>query len=150
MIQFNKLSKTPYRSVVWRSVDQKNNPIYHTNVVMAILRDHVVLCTDSIVSQAEKYWVVQQITNAKLNHEGGQRKVIEINYGEMMEMAGNMIMVTTRQGEHCVIMSERARQRLVPHKLKTLTDSYKVISADLRMIETIGGGSARCMVAELF
>ena len=50
MIQFNKLSKTPYRSVVWRSVDQKNNPIYHTNVVMAIFRDHVVLCTDSIVS----------------------------------------------------------------------------------------------------
>lgn len=46
--QFNKISKTPYQEVVWHSVDPKGNPVYHTNVVMALLKDHVVLCTDSI------------------------------------------------------------------------------------------------------
>lgn len=69
----------------------------------------------------------------------------------MLEMAGNMIMVqSAKDGQHCVIMSERARKGLRSHNLKVLTDNYKIISSDLHMIETIGGGSARCMVAELF
>ena len=68
----------------------------------------------------------------------------------MLNMAGNMIMVHNKRGEDCVIMSHRARKGLSPDNLATLKKAYRIIESDLSMIETIGGGSARCMVAELF
>lgn len=65
-------------------------------------------------------------------------------------MAGNMIMVQNVRGEDCVIMSKRAREGLTAENLTTLEKAYRIIESDLSTIETIGGGSARCMVAELF
>ena len=141
--QFNKLSKNPYKAVVWHSYDPKGNPVYHTNVVMAILKDHVILCTDSITDAKEKENVVKELTTDGY-------KIIDINFDEMLNMGGNMIMVQNKKGDHCVIMSDRARKGLRSHNLSELEKSYKIISSDLHMIETIGGGSARCMVAELF
>ena len=61
-----------------------------------------------------------------------------------------MIMVQNKKGEDCVIMSERAYKGLREHNRKEIENNYRIISSDLHMIETIGGGSARCMVAELF
>eukprot|EP00347_Sterkiella_histriomuscorum_P004730 403359327 len=148
--EYNKLSaKSQYRSVVWNSVDQNGNPVYHTNVVMAIFENHVVLCTDSIRDSAQKQRVIKEITDPALNN-GHARKLIDINYQEMNNMCGNMMMVQNKNGDHCVIMSQRARQGLRPHNLKEIEDNYKIIASDLNMIETIGGGSARCMVAEMF
>lgn len=115
---------------------------------MAILKDHVILCTESIRDKKERDQVIQHITEASLNNRA--RKLIEINYDEMNNMCGNMMMVQNKKGEHCVIMSERARQGLRQHNLKELESNYKIVASDLKMIETIGGGSARCMVAELF
>lgn len=68
----------------------------------------------------------------------------------MLNMAGNMIMVHNSRGEDCVIMSQRARKGLTADNLSTLQKAYRIIESDLTTIETIGGGSARCMVAELF
>jgi hypothetical protein len=115
---------------------------------MAILRDHVVLSTESIRDKAERERVVDEIQSQKLNRR--PKKVIDIKYDEMLNMAGNMIMVHNRRGEDCVIMSDRARKGLSADNLATLQKAYRIIDSDLSMIETIGGGSARCMVAELF
>ncbi len=68
----------------------------------------------------------------------------------MSNMCGNMMMVQNKSGDYCLIMSERARKGLRPENRKVLEQNYKFISSDLHMIETIGGGSARCMVAELY
>jgi hypothetical protein len=68
----------------------------------------------------------------------------------MLNMAGNMIMVTNKRGEDCVIMSQRARKAIRADNLKIIEKAYKIIDADLTTIETIGGGSARCMVAEIY
>lgn len=65
--KFNALSKTPYKSVLWDSVDRNNNDVYHTNVVMAILRDHVVLCTESIKDSTERNNVIKEISDKSLN-----------------------------------------------------------------------------------
>jgi hypothetical protein len=119
MQDFNKLSKTPYRAVTWRSLDPKDNPVYHTNVVMAILRDHVILCTESIRDQASRDLVISEIIDPKKNM-GRPKKVIDIKYDEMLNMAGNMIMVTNKKGEECVIMSERAKKGLREENFKTL------------------------------
>ena len=148
MEHFNNLSKTSYTPCEWESVDRDGNPVYHTNVVMAILRDHVVLCTESIRDKRQRDKVISAITQQAQNNR--PRKIIDINYDEMYEMCGNMIMVQNKQGEHCVIMSERARLGLRKENLNVLEQNYRIVSSDLKMIETIGGGSARCMVAELF
>ncbi len=58
MVEFNKNSKNPYTSVVWHSVDPQGNAVYHTNVVMGIFQDHVVLCTESIRDENERQRVI--------------------------------------------------------------------------------------------
>lgn len=115
---------------------------------MAIFRKHVVLCTESIADSKERQRVIEEITNPNLNNVA--KKIIDINYDEMLNMGGNMIQVTNKKGEDCVIMSARALKGLREDNRKTIEKNYKIIASDLHMIETIGGGSARCMVAELF
>jgi hypothetical protein len=90
MKEYNKISKNPYKSIVWHSYDPKGNPVYHTNVVMAILKEHVVLCTESITDKKERDYVVNEITDSS---QINPRKIIDINYDEMLNMAGNMIML---------------------------------------------------------
>jgi len=107
-----------------------------------------VLATESITNKEERERVVKEITDPKLNKS--PRKIIDINFDEMNNMGGNMIMLVNKKGEPCVVMSDRAKKHLRKHNLKTLEDNYKIISSDLTMIEHIGGGSARCMIAELF
>lgn len=133
----------PYKGVTFESLDPSGNVVYHTNCVMAILDRHVVLCLASIRDEERRRQVVEEITE-------GKREIIDISYDEMMNMCGNMLMVRNQKGEHFVLMSERARKNLREENLKKLIDNYTIISSDLSIIETIGGGSARCMVAELF
>jgi hypothetical protein len=91
MDKYNSISKNPYRSVVWRSVDRNGNSVYHTNVVQAMLKDHVVLCTSSINNEQDKKRVVEELTSSKLNER--PREIIDIDFNEMENMAGNMIML---------------------------------------------------------
>ena len=91
MNQFNQISKNPYRSIVWHQDDPKGNPINHTNVVMSILRNHVVLCTETIIDKKEKDKVIKEITGSYLNKK--TRQLIEINADEMSNHCGNIIML---------------------------------------------------------
>ena len=76
--------------------------------------------------------------------------MIKLSYPEMLDMCGNMIMLRNSDGQHCVVMSKRALKNLAPETEKILKDNYRIIAADIPTIEHIGGGSARCMIAELF
>ena len=147
--KLNGLTKTPFKGVSWHSSDPTGNSVYHTNVVMAILKDHVILCTESIKDPEVRSNVIKELTSPELNTS--PKQLIDISYDEMLNMAGNMIMVQSKaSGDFCVIMSERARKGLTEANRQILERHYKIISADLAMIETIGGGSARCMVAEIY
>ena len=86
MKKWNSLCQHPYRLVTFHSFDNKPepNPIYHTNVVMAILDKHVVCCLDSIHDKEEKAMMLKEI-------QEGRRKVIDISYDEMNNMCGNML-----------------------------------------------------------
>jgi hypothetical protein len=121
---------------------------------MALLQHHVVLCTESIADPEQRARVIRELTDPDLNFK--PKKLIDITYAEMLNMAGNMIMVRSaldgseEGGKHVLIMSERARKNLRPEIIGELDSHYKIVAGELNMIETIGGGSARCMVAELF
>lgn len=87
--QFNKISKSPYKGVTFRACDKEGNPVYHTNVVMAILKDHVVLCTQSITNEEERANIIKELTDASLNAK--PKQLIDISYEEVNNMGGNMI-----------------------------------------------------------
>eukprot|EP00347_Sterkiella_histriomuscorum_P008666 403344226 len=145
--ELNQHSRAKYRSVVWHQ-NNDTDPINHTNVVMSTLRNHIVLCSESIASKKEKDKVLKEITNSYLNNK--PKELIDISLEEMQNHCGNILMLQNRHGEDCVVMSERARQSFRSENIKRITDNYRVISSDIHTIEEVGGGSARSMIAELF
>lgn len=107
-----------------------------------MLENHVVVNLDSVTD-------TQQRAHLKKCLSMG-RQIIDISHEEMGEMCGNMIQVKNKDDELCLILSERALKGLTKKHREILEKSYKVVSSDIGTIEKIGGGSARCMVAELF
>ena len=76
--------------------------------------------------------------------------IVEISRNEVEGMCANMFNLTDNNGKHCIIMSARAARTYDPDKLATLKENYKVLIANVDMIEQVGGGSTRCMLAEKF
>lgn len=112
--------------------------------MFAMLDQHIVCCLDAIVDPEEKNILLKEM-------EEGGRKVINISHYEMTQMCGNMVQVKDgKTGELCVLMSQKARDGLSAANRNELESTYRIVSSDISMIETIGGGSARCMTIELF
>ena len=130
--------------ITFKAFDNKKemSPIYHTNVMMAILEHHVIVNLDSIVDPYMRSYVKKCLSIG--------RKIMDISNHEMGEMCGNMIQLKNDQDELCLIMSNRALRGLTTEHLKELEAHYKILASDISTIERIGGGSARCMVAEIF
>ena len=131
-----------YTMVTFKAVDKKSTPIYHTNVMMAILEHHVVVNLSSIPDPHMQSYVKRCLSLG--------REIIDISHQEMGEMCGNMIQVKNDKDQLCLIMSTRALKGLTAANKKTLEAHYKILATDISTIECIGGGSARCMVAEIF
>lgn len=109
-----------------------------------MLDQHVICCLDAIVDPTERELLLKEM-------EEGGRRVINISHHEMTQMCGNMVQVKDgKTGELCVLMSQKARDGLSATNREALELSYRIVSSDISMIETIGGGSARCMTIELF
>lgn len=132
-----------YTSVVFDAVDQNGEKIYHTNVMMNVGTDIAVVCTDSIKNAEQKKAVIESLEN-------NGKEIIEISFEQMNNFAGNMLEVKNVDGEACLILSKTAYNCLKKEQLEILNTKFKLITPDIGCIETNGGGSARCMVAEIF
>lgn len=132
-----------YTSCVFYSVDEQGGEIYHTNVMMCVADKFAVICLESIRNATEKKQVVDTITNSG-------KKIIEISYSQMNRFAGNMLQVENKLGEKILIMSSQAYNVLTHDQTKELETYNQILYSDLTTIETNGGGSARCMMAEVF
>jgi len=132
-----------YTPVVFRAVDEHHQDIYHTNVVMCIADKYAVVCLDAITDASEKMLVTTTLQN-----DG--KEVIPVSWQQMNHFAGNMLQVHNAQQEPLLVMSTQAWQSLNPQQQQQLQQYNKVIHAPLDTIETNGGGSARCMLAEVF
>ena len=118
-------------------------PIYHTNVMMGLGDRFAVICPDAIPDFAQRTRVMQSLA--------GSFDVIEISVAQMEKhFCGNLLQLRSRAGEPLVVMSARAEQGFMPEQRRRLAAYGKLVSVDLDTIETIGGGSARCMLAEIF
>jgi hypothetical protein len=125
-----------------QTVKGQRLPIYHTNVMMALAENFAVICLDSIDDKYEKKNVVKHLKESK-------KEIITITEAQMHQFAGNMLQVQGKDHKY-MVMSEAARSSLKPDQVKAIQKHCKILSSDLTTIETCGGGSARCMMAEVF
>ena len=135
-----------YTPIVFHSFQDANGerlPIYHTNVMMCIADKFVVICLNCIDDELEREKVQEVIKSS-------EKELIEISEDQLQQFAGNMLQVQNTEGEKFLIMSESAHRSLNESQISTIESYCKIISADLETIETNGGGSARCMLAEIF
>lgn len=131
-----------YRPVVFNATDRSGVPVYHTNVLMTLTDDLSVICLESI-EKNDRSRVKDMLYNT--NHE-----VIEIKPDQMEQFAGNMMQLTGNFGRKYMAMSEKAFRSLHKDQLKVIENFAEPLYSDLNTIETLGGGSARCMMAEIF
>jgi hypothetical protein len=131
-----------YKAVTFNAVDQNGMAIYHTNVMMCVGDAFVVICLDSIPDDPEQTKVVKAI-------EDSRKEIIEISLEQMNHFAGNMLQVKNKEGKSFLIMSTRAHQALNQGQLDKIGKYATILSSSLTTIEDNGGGSARCMMAEI-
>jgi len=134
---------TPIVFVAYQTVKGDRAVIYHTNVMMCLAETFAVICLDSIDNKSEKKNVLKH-----LKEDGKQ--VIDITEAQMHSFAGNMLQVRGEKNEQFLVMSKAAHESLTQSQLAKINNHCKIISSSLETIETCGGGSARCMMAEVF
>lgn len=139
-------AKIGYEPVVFHSYQTaagERLPIYHTNVMMCVADKFVVICLDCIDNELEREKVQEVIKSTN-------KELIEISEDQMQQFAGNMLQVQNDKGEKFLVMSQTAFYSLTPEQIESIQKYNEIIYADLNTIEVNGGGSARCMLAEVF
>lgn len=131
------------KKIAFRSVDRSGKDIYHTNVMMALGVDFCVICLESIKNEVEKNEVLQMLSETN-------KQVVEINYDQMERFAGNMLQVANKEGERFLVMSQSAYDSLDKDQVHSLEKLTEILPIAIDTIETLGGGSVRCMMAEVF
>ncbi len=132
-----------YELVSFKAVDGNGQDIYHTNVLMAIGGTVVVICLSTIQDEKEK---LNLITHFELT----KKEVIEISIDQMLKFAGNMLQVKNENDDTFLVMSKQAFDSLYSNQITQIKKHTQILYADIKTIETYGGGSARCMIAEIF
>jgi hypothetical protein len=132
-----------YEPIIFHAVDPHGTAIYHSNVMLAIQTKTAVLYSEGITDETERTSVV-----AALKESG--RDVIEISYAQLENFCGNLLEVRNRHGEHFIILSRHAYDHFNPQQREELSQNGTLIPVAIPTIEAIGGGSARCMLAEIF
>lgn len=132
-----------YSSLLFDAYDQNGELIYHTNVMMSIGTKYSIICLDAITDSVQREQVVDSL-------KATGKKIIDISFEQMTNFAGNMLELKSRDGKPILVMSSSARKSLTPEQTRELSGYYKLLSPGLEYIENNGGGSARCMLAEIY
>lgn len=134
---------TPVVFTANQTVNEERKAIYHTNVMMCLAETFAVICTDTIDNKKERKNVV-----SNLQEDG--KEVIRITEAQVNNFAGNMLQVRGKDNKLYLIMSKTAHKSLTDGQIKTIEKHCEILSSSLDTIEAYGGGSARCMMAEVF
>lgn len=134
---------TPVIFTAYQTIEGKRKAIYHTNVMMCVGETFAVICLDAIDDKQERKNVIKHL---KEDH----KEIIAITEGQLNNFAGNMLQVATTSGKKLLVMSEAARKSLTEAQVNAIEKHCDILSSSLDTIEACGGGSARCMMAEVF
>jgi len=134
---------TPIIFVANQTVNNKREPIYHTNVMMCLAETFAVICLASIDDKKERKNVLKHL-------KGDGKEIIEISEDQVASFAGNMLQVRGKNHELFLVMSQAAYNSLTQSQIGRIQNHCQIISSPLDTVEACGGGSARCMMAEVF
>ncbi len=134
---------TPVVFTANQTVNGKREAIYHTNVMMCLAETFAVICLDTIDDKKERKNVIKNLI------EDG-KEIIKITEAQVNNFAGNMLQVKGKDDKLYVIMSQAAYNSLTQSQINTIEKHCEILSSSLDTIEACGGGSARCMMAEVF
>jgi len=132
-----------YQAIAFLATDKDGFPVYHTNVVMSLGENFCVLCEEAIEEEWELIAVRQLL-------ESTHHTIIPITREQMHAFAGNMLEVKNNNGEHLLVLSQTAFDSLRKEQKQMLEAYAKLLPIAIPTIEQTGGGSVRCMMAEVF
>lgn len=135
-------NESGYKAITFLAVDATHTPIYHTNVMMCVAEKFVVICLESIPDLAEREILLTSFKNTG-------KEVIDISFEQMNNFAGNMLEVKNPLNQNFLVMSESAFTSLNESQIAQINKYDEILYAPINTIEKIGGGSARCMMAEI-
>ena len=129
--------------MAFRSEDENGTAIYHTNVMMCLGDEFAVICLESIPERREKIRVVESL-------ESSGKKIVDISLEQMNQFAGNMLLLQNKDSKNFLAMSKSAHNSLKEDQIRVLETFATLTAFDIETIEACGGGSVRCMIAEIF
>lgn len=132
-----------YLPLSFEAADEAGREIYHTNVMMCVGKRFAVICLDAIKNEIDRKKIIHELETT--GHE-----IINISFEQVNHFAGNMLELINDKGEPLLVMSKTAFEILLPSQVETLRTYAIILSPDVSVIEKAGGGSVRCMMAELF
>ena len=132
-----------YRYVLFDGIDDNRQPIYHTNVMMHVGSRYAIVCLEAIADQSQRQTVIDSL------HSTG-KEIVNISFDQMRQFAGNMLELRNSEGKKILVMSATAKHSLTSEQLSILEQDALIVAPDIHTIETAGGGSARCMIAEKY
>ena len=134
---------TPVIFTAYQTVGSERLPIYHTNVMMCLAETFVIICLDCIDDKKERKNVIKHLKEDGL-------EIISITEDQVASFAGNMLQVKGQDEKRYLVMSEAAHKSLNTSQITQINKHCEIVSSPIDTIETCGGGSARCMMAEVF
>ncbi len=134
---------TPVIFTAYQSVNGERMPIYHTNVMMCLSEDFAVICLDCIDDKKERKNVVDHL-------QSDGKEIISITEAQVHAFAGNMLQLVGKSEKRYLVMSKTAKDVLTLQQINKINKFCEILSSDIQTIETCGGGSVRCMMAEVF
>jgi hypothetical protein len=135
-------SESGYKAIIFHAFDGNGIAIYHTNVLMGVGSRFAVICLESITDKTERDRVVNSLVET-------DKYIIPISFDQMNYFAGNLLEVKNKAGETLIVLSKTAFQSFSAEQKTVLSGYGKLVYSDIHTIEQIGGGSARCMMAEI-
>lgn len=131
-----------FSPVVFKALDNQNQPIYHTNVMLCIGEKFAIVCAESIKHESSQKQLFNQLT------ENG-RDLIKLDYQQLNSFAGNCLNISNRNADSLLVMSSRAFSSLQKKQIALIEKHAQIIYCDIDHIEKIGGGGVRCMMTEI-
>jgi hypothetical protein len=132
-----------YSPVTFSAADETGVDIYHTNVMMCVAKTFAVVCLESVTDEAEKENLINSFIKTG-------KEVVDISLQQLNHFAGNMLQLINKDEELLLVMSTQAFQSLTAKQIGILQKHNRIIHSSLNTIEAVGGGSARCTMAEIF
>jgi hypothetical protein len=132
-----------YNPILFHAEDEQGLAIYHTNVIMCVGANFVVICLEAIATASERVLILETIRNSG-------KEVVDISMSQLRNFAGNMLAIKGRDDDALLVLSATAKESLNQNQLNFLSERVRLVVLPIETIEAIGGGSARCMLAEIF